>query len=238
MSYQGNITLGDTIDIKFTTVNASGVPTTLAGTPAISAYPDNSTTQLTAGITLSVDFDAVTGLHNCRVVATGGNGYAAGNYALVITTGTVGGSSVVGYVIGSFSIDARLGDLSAASETQLDTIETRVTTALPNAAPDTASGLPTYGALTGIVLTGTVSDASPLAGDFDLSTDFDATANFYDGMYLVFSSGSLQGHGRKISAYTAARNASFTGAAGDADAPFPAAPANGDGVVLIGFHGA
>jgi hypothetical protein len=41
-------------------------------------------------------------------VASGGNGYAtATNYELVITTGTVDGVSVVGYVIGSFSIEAR-----------------------------------------------------------------------------------------------------------------------------------
>lgn len=109
MSYEGDIRLGDTIDLKFTTRSfTTGVPTTLAGTPVISAYPGNSTTQLTAGITLTVDFDAVTGLHNVRVVATSGNGYAtATNYTLVITTGTVGGVSVVGEVVGSFSIENR-----------------------------------------------------------------------------------------------------------------------------------
>jgi len=107
--YHGDVRLGDTIDIKFTTRSFStGAPTTLAGTPVISAYPGNSVTQITAGITLTVDFDAVTGLHNVRVVATSGNGYAtATNYALVITTGTVGGVSVVGEVIGTFSIEAR-----------------------------------------------------------------------------------------------------------------------------------
>jgi len=88
--------------------STTGAPTTLAGTPVISAYPGNSTTELTAGITLTVDFDSRTGMHNVRVVASSGNGYAtATNYALVITTGTVGGTSVVGYVIGEFSIEAR-----------------------------------------------------------------------------------------------------------------------------------
>jgi hypothetical protein len=106
--YRGDIALGSTIDLKFTTVNTSGVPTTLAGTPAISAYVDNGTTEITAGITLTADFDSRTGLNNVRIVATSGNGFAAGtNVDLVITTGTVGGSSVVGYVIGSFSIEAR-----------------------------------------------------------------------------------------------------------------------------------
>lgn len=109
MSYEGDIHLGDTIDVKFvTTAAATGAPTTLSGSPVISAYVGNSTTQITAGITLSVDFDGVTGLNNVRVVATGGNGYtAATNIQLVITTGTVGGTSAVGYVVGSFSIDCR-----------------------------------------------------------------------------------------------------------------------------------
>lgn len=108
MAYLGDITLGDTIDFKFSTVGTTGAPTTLAGTPVVSAYVGNSTTQITAGITLSVDFDAVTGLHSVRVVASGANGFAAQtNVDLVITTGTVGGTSVVGYVVGSFSIENR-----------------------------------------------------------------------------------------------------------------------------------
>lgn len=109
MSYYGDIRLGDTIDFKFcTTAAGTGAPTTLSSSPVISAYPSNSVTQLTAGITLSVDFDSVTGLNNVRVVASNGNGYAtATNYACIITTGTVGGTSAVGYEVGSFSIENR-----------------------------------------------------------------------------------------------------------------------------------
>jgi hypothetical protein len=122
MAYYGDIRLGDTIDMKFTTRSfTTGAPTTLAGTPVISAYPGNSTTQLTAGITLTVDFDTVTGLHNVRVVATSGNGYAtATNYELVITTGTVGGVSVVGEVVGSFSIEARSAVMPTTAARTLD----------------------------------------------------------------------------------------------------------------------
>lgn len=131
MSHLGDFALGKTFDTKFTTVTTTGAPTVLAGSPVVSAYVDNSTTQLTAGITLSVDFDGVVGLNNIRVVATSGNGYAAaGNYQLVITTGTVGGTSVVGYVVAEFSIEARSSlrpttadralDVSAGGEAGLD----------------------------------------------------------------------------------------------------------------------
>lgn len=131
MTYIGDFRLGDTVDFKFTTRQATGAPTTLAGTPAVSAYPGNSTTEITAGITLSVDFDSRTGLNNVRIVATSGNGYAtATNYAVVITAGTVNSVSVVGEVVGHFSIEnrsalmpttaARTLDVSAGGEAGVD----------------------------------------------------------------------------------------------------------------------
>ena len=122
MSYIGDFRLGDTLDTKFTTTAAAtGAPTTLAGTPVISAYVGNSVTQITAGITLTVDFDGVTGLHNVRVVASGANGYAtASNYQLVITTGTVGGTSAVGYVVAEFSIEARSAVMPTTAARTLD----------------------------------------------------------------------------------------------------------------------
>lgn len=131
MSYRGDLRLGDTLDFTFATVGTTGAPTTLAGTPVVSAYVGNGTTEITAGITLTVDFDARTGLNHVRVVASAGNGFAtATNVSLVITTGTVGGTSVVGYVIGSFSIEnrsavmptvaARTLDVSATGEAGVD----------------------------------------------------------------------------------------------------------------------
>lgn len=109
MSYLGDVNPGDILDLKFTTVGLTGAPTTLAGTPAVSVYKDNSTTQSTSGVTLTVDFDAVTGMHNVRIdTSADGTFYASGsNFAIVITTGTVGGTSVVGYVVGMFSIQKR-----------------------------------------------------------------------------------------------------------------------------------
>lgn len=130
--YQGDIRLGDTLYFHFSTRQfSSGGPFLLAGSPVISAYPQDSTTQLTAGITLTTSFDSLPGLNSVKVVATSGNGYAtATNYTLVITTGTVDSVSVVGEVIGSFSIEARSAvmptvaartlDISATGEAGLD----------------------------------------------------------------------------------------------------------------------
>lgn len=138
--YHGDIRLESTIHIKFylgdlgSTVGAGvnvGLPTALLGTPVVSAYPANSTTQLTAGITLTASFDSVTALNNVSVAATAANGYAAGtDYALVLTAGTVDSLSVVGMVIGSFSIENRSAvmpttvgrtlDVSAGGEAGVD----------------------------------------------------------------------------------------------------------------------
>jgi hypothetical protein len=108
MSYVGDFRLGDTFDVKFTTRQISGAPFTLAGSPVICAYVGNGVTELTAGITLSVDFDARTGLNHVRVVATNANGYTtASDYQLVITAGSVNSVSVVGEVIAEFSIEHR-----------------------------------------------------------------------------------------------------------------------------------
>ncbi len=111
-----DITLGETHDFKFNTSEPdTGAPITLAGSPAVAAYVDNSTTEITAGITLTVDFDGRTGMHNVRVVASGGNGFATGTtIALCLTAGTVDGVSVVGVKIAEFTI----GRAQTANTTQ------------------------------------------------------------------------------------------------------------------------
>jgi len=96
-----------TIDFKFSTRNVSAAPATLAGTPVLSVYKSNGTTESTAGVTLTVDFDSRTGLNHVRLVTTDAF-YAAGeDYEVVITTGTVNSVSVVGTTIATFSIENR-----------------------------------------------------------------------------------------------------------------------------------
>lgn len=174
-NYLGDFALGATFDTKFCTVQSTGAPTTLAGTPVISAYVDNSTTQLTAGITLSVDFDSMTGLNNVRVVATTANGYLAGsNYQLVITTGTVNSVSVVSYVVGEFSIQARPPQIAATGATQ---------------------GV-------GVADAGTLQSATGTTAV--IRSGASATDATYVGHTLFIASGTGAGQSRLITAYTGA----------------------------------
>ena len=101
-----SVQLADTIYRTFTTRTVAGVPFTLAGTPVVSAYENDSTTQITAGITLVVDFDGVTGLNHLTIVCTGANGFETDkDYNMVITTGTVNSVDVAGETVVHFAIE-------------------------------------------------------------------------------------------------------------------------------------
>lgn len=108
--YYGDFNPGDVFDFKFATVDGTGAPTALTS-GAISVYKDNGTTESTAGVTLTSPFDARTGMHHVRITTvTDGTFYSAGSeFQVVITTGTVSGVSVVGYVLAAFSIQKRSG---------------------------------------------------------------------------------------------------------------------------------
>ena len=61
-----------TLNTKFTTVQATGAPTVLAGSPVVKVYKANGTgDESTAGITLTADFDSVVGLSKRASDATG-----------------------------------------------------------------------------------------------------------------------------------------------------------------------
>ena len=118
---------------KFTTYRPStGATFTLGGTPALSVYKDNSTTQSTTGVTLTADFDSVTGLNHFAIdTSADGTFYAAGSFFdIVITTGTVDSVSVTGAVVASFTLRkdsslkpttaARTLDVSADGEAGVD----------------------------------------------------------------------------------------------------------------------
>jgi len=111
-------TVADTIHFMFTTRRFStGAPFAIAA-GVVSAYENESLTQITAGITLGADHDGVTGLNLVTVVASGANGFEAGkDYHLVITTGTVDSISVVGEVVGRFTLSRSAAAVDLANGT-------------------------------------------------------------------------------------------------------------------------
>lgn len=103
--YIGDFSKNDTITFMFTTFRPStGAPFLLAGTPVVSVYKDNNLTQDTAGVTLTTNYDAVTGLNFVSIATTGAFYVDGSSYECVITTGTVDSVSVVGSCVGRFTM--------------------------------------------------------------------------------------------------------------------------------------
>lgn len=103
--HYGERAVGSTVRWRFSTVGPGGA-TTLSGGPVVSIYKDASTTESTAGVTLTPDTDTRMGA-SLLVVDTSADGtfYSSGScFDAMITTGTVGGVSFVGYVVGSFCL--------------------------------------------------------------------------------------------------------------------------------------
>lgn len=133
MKHLGDFDAASVLYTKFTTYRPStGAPFTLGGTPVVSIYKDGSVTQSTAGITLTVDFDGLTGLHHLAIdTSADGTFFSAGShFEAVITTGTVDSVSVVGSCVASFSlrkdsalkatVAGRTLDVSAGGEAGMD----------------------------------------------------------------------------------------------------------------------
>ena len=172
MQYLGDYAEDATLNFKFSTHKADGTPIALAGTPAISVYKANGTTQSTAGVTLTTDFDSVTGLNNVLIDLSADAFYAVANdYQVVITTGTVDSVSVVGTVLAHFSIENRYelqtGDVYpvVAKETTLATVAGYLDTEIADikAKTDTITTPPTAAAIADAVLEESLADHKEVA---------------------------------------------------------------------------
>ncbi len=193
-----DIKLEDTFRHQFTTrAFATGVPTVLAGTPVLSVLEENNATPITSGVTVSVDRASVVGLNEVTIIATAANGYEIGkSYAIYISIGTVGGVSVIGEVVGHFTIQlapvnwARVTapttavDLSATDIQLCDT----VTTLTGNTA-QTGDNFARLGVPAGASVSADIADV-PTVAEFNARTlvaasYFDPTADVVANVTLV-----------------------------------------------------
>lgn len=156
MQYLGDFVAGSTIRGSFNTRTAAGTPITLGGTPALSVYKDGGTTETTTGVTLTVDFDSRTGHHLFAIVTSDAFYSTGSDFRIVITTGTVDGTSVVGTEVGSFSIQNRsvvpVASQVAAIETDTQDIQSRLPAALVSGRMDSSVGAMAANTLTASAL--------------------------------------------------------------------------------------
>lgn len=211
MAYQGDIALGQTLDFNFTTRQISGAPSTLSSSPVLSCYVGNSTTEITAGITLSVDFDSRTGLNHVRIVASGGNGYAtASDYSVVITTGTVNSVSVVGEVIGEFSIENRQSNVKFWNGTA---VATPATAGIPDVNVKNMNNVPatpitTIKAVQGLAVDGvinTLTNLPAITANWLTAAGINAGALNGKGDWSTYAGGDTSGTTTLLARLTAGR---------------------------------
>lgn len=104
---------GSTLTFTFRSRDASGAAAALTG-GAVSVYRGTSTTQFTTGVTLTADFDSVTGLNHVAIDTTDA-AYATGaDFHVILTAGTVDGTSVAGEPLYHFTLTASAGVGSGA----------------------------------------------------------------------------------------------------------------------------
>lgn len=108
MAYLGDFTVGTTIRFIFSTFDGTGGPVTfLSG--AVTVYKDGSTTQSSTGVTLTIDYDGVTGQHLVAIDTTADTAFytAGSDYNVVVSAGSVNGITQVGHILNSFSLENR-----------------------------------------------------------------------------------------------------------------------------------
>ena len=181
--------LEDTIYHMFTSRDRTGLPTTLDGSPVTAeVYEDNGTTQITAGVTLTPDFDAVVGVNLLTIAATSANTYEVGKqYNAVISAGTVDGNSVVGEVLFRFTIGLSSASIKAAAiQVVTDALTAAAAANLAKSAAGIIPGAATSGTLS------TTQCSSDLTGFAD---------NELYGRAIIFTGGTANGQASIISAY-------------------------------------
>lgn len=202
-----DIVLEETIYMDFTTrAFASGVPTVLAGTPVLSVLEENNATPITSGVSVSVDRASVVGLNMATIVATAANGYESGKgYSVYISTGTVGGVSVVGEVVGQFTIDASAAAQDLANGTDgLGAIKTDTAAILVDTGTTLDGKINTIDTNVDSILVDTAEIGTAGAGLTNINLPnqtMDITGNITGN--LSGSVGSLTGHTNQTADHTA-----------------------------------
>jgi len=105
--YLGDYKEDATLYFCWDTNDKSGASITRGTNGTIQVYKDDGTSESTAGITDTEDFDSLTGIHNCKIDLSADAFYATGHdYSVVLTGATIDGETV-NAVLATFSIENR-----------------------------------------------------------------------------------------------------------------------------------
>lgn len=107
MMYLGDYKEDSTVYFCWDTNDKDGASATRAVNGTIKVYKDDGTTESTAGITDTEDFDSLTGVHNCKINLSCDSFYSGGHdYSVVLAGATIDGENV-NSALATFSIENR-----------------------------------------------------------------------------------------------------------------------------------
>jgi hypothetical protein len=105
--YLGDYKEDSTIYFCWDTNDKDGASITRVVNGTIKVYKDDGTTESTAGVTDTEDFDGLTGVHNCKIDLSSDSFYVKGNdYSVILAGATIDGE-IVNAVLATFSIENR-----------------------------------------------------------------------------------------------------------------------------------
>src|ERR1700690_3362798 len=117
--YLGNIAANDKIWFPFNT-ESGGAPAPFDDSPVVVGYRDGVASPITAGISITVDFDGLIGTHLVTVDTSVAGYGAAHDFIMALLSGPVGGLPRDGLVLGEFSIENRFSGGSGGGTTAQD----------------------------------------------------------------------------------------------------------------------
>lgn len=189
MRYLGDYYEDAVVEFKFNTQTSAGAPITLAGSPAVSVYKAAGTTESTAGVTLTVDFDSHTGMHHVTIDTSNAFYAISNDFQVVLTAGTVDGEDVAGTVLAHFSIEYRNDKVNVTQIFDSGIAAARLALSAAQIIP-------------GTVDTAT-NTHTPTTTEFQADDITEATAGHYNGRVVIFTTGALLGQATNITSYAA-----------------------------------
>lgn len=115
MMYLGDYKEDDTVYFLWSTNGSDGESITRSTNGTVSVYKDNGTSQTTAGVTDTEDFDGLTGIHACTIDLSADAFYAVGaDYAVVLSAAKID-AQTVNAVLAHFSIENRFNETTVTS---------------------------------------------------------------------------------------------------------------------------
>jgi len=110
--YLGDYKEDSILYFNWSTNDKSGASITRATDGTIKVYKDDGTTESTAGITDTEDFDGLTGIHNCKIDLSSDAFYSTGHDYSILLAGAVIDGQTVNAVLATFSIENRFASSS------------------------------------------------------------------------------------------------------------------------------